>query len=657
MREARRSSRFVVLAFVVAAASSALVATAVAASAWTAASRASRTTCDVTLNTGFVYGSDVATAGNVCVAPDDPGAAALEWGNYTWQSLTIESGAELVVTLQHSCGGGAGPSSLTLTNGGTIQQGSTLGLSDSVNCFGGGESDLYVTGGTLVNQGTLSADACDDSNGCLYGSNGSTGPRGLSGSIVNRGTIRSDARIPIVDYGGALLNQGTITLGTSDPNTVGHGFDVASGAGASVVNGTNGSIDTTDGDFFMDSGNTFVQGAGSATGTPLLLIGDTIRYTGAGASHVDVRGPTTLSGNIAGSQTLELQGQGGFCQYTQAAVTAATSFTNAGTIVTTQCNGNPSLSVSSGTLTNKGTIESQAGLDLHATVTNRGTIQVDSNTTITIDSLTNYSAATNTLTGGTYVVAGGGAGMVVPGMDVHTNAASVTLTNGSLSDGGNNALRNLTSNQGKLSLLAGQLSLTGNLTNSGTLELGWANELDVGAYTQSSGGRLIVHVAGNYGGPNDQLRDLGAAMLAGGLSVVVDPGYTPAAGDQDQFMAYASSSGAFTAVSGTSTGGGLHDVLEYDTNDATLVFRRTKIVVNPTSGAAGSTFEVRGQGFSPGETVTLSFGSTALPPASANGSGQFDVTLSVPSVPSGTYAVSATGATSFVTVNAHFQVT
>lgn len=635
---------------VVAVAGAFVVLSALAASAGTASARGARATCDVTLTTGAVYGSGLETAGDVCVAPGGPGAAVMEWGNYTWQSVTIEDGASLVVTLQHSCGPGMGPSSLTLTNGGTIEHGGTLGLSDPINCFGGGESDLYVTGGTLVNHGTISADACDDSSGCLYGSNGSTGARGLSGSIANDGTIRSDTKIPILYYGGTLANQGAIDLGASDPNIVGHGLYVEPGAGAVLVNGNGGSIDATNGDVYMDGGNTYVQGAGTSTGT-IALVNDALKYTGTGSSQINVEGSTTVAGNLAYGQSLRLAtiGCGGpgtaTATFTTDSTTAGTidtssagclgpggvalavapgkTFTNTGTILfggnftgsstvqgrvanqgsftvdlgqwdggnqslqdlggsftnsgtftvagtstfevsgtgvmfanstggsvadegifqmdagntyvqgsgsvtgnmpllvsdtldltgagagsfdlegTTTVNGNvaagqllnvhstgcggpgdatatfPNNTTNAGTitsqwggcfggpgnatvvmgagttLTNTGMITSgnAANLMIHGTVTNRGTIQATYHESVTMDALRNYSSASNTLTGGTYIVTDGGYGIVVPGMDIHTNAASITLYSGSLSDGANNALRDLSANQGKLSLL------------------------------------------------------------------------------------------------------------------------------------------------------------------------------------------------------------
>lgn len=146
-------------------------------------------------------------------------------------------------------------------------------------------------------------------------------------------------------------------------------------------------------------------------------------------------------------------------------------------------------------------------------------------------------------------------------------------------------------------------------------------------------------------------------MLAGGLSVILDPNYTPAQGDQDQFMTYGSRSGSFGSVSGTNARGGLRFVLQYDPGDATLMVRRTRITLSPTAGAAGSSFQIAGVGFSPGEAVSLTFGSTSLAAATANGSGQFVVMRRVPNVAAGTYAVTATGRTSFVGVGAPFVVT
>jgi hypothetical protein len=86
----------------------------------------------------------------------------------------------------------------------------------------------------------------------------------------------------------------------------------------------------------------------------------TLNYTGAGASTIALRGTSTLSGNISKGQSLIIQGTNA----ENAAATAATGFTNTGTITLTQIENdgnNVTLVLHAGTLDNKGTLNGEVG--------------------------------------------------------------------------------------------------------------------------------------------------------------------------------------------------------------------------------------------------------------------------------------------------------
>jgi subtilisin family serine protease len=82
------------------------------------------------------------------------------------------------------------------------------------------------------------------------------------------------------------------------------------------------------------------------------------------------------------------------------------------------------------------------------------------------------------------------------------------------------------------------------------------------------------------------------------------------------------------------------------------------IRTNPPSGPAGSTTTVNGQGFSPNESVTISFANAVVGTATADGTGAFSKTITVPSGSRrGGHLISAVGATSLLTTQTTFKVT
>ena len=441
------------------------------------------------------------------------------------------------------------------TNAGTI----------SGDC-GPGPASLTVSSGTLDNTGQIA-----------------TYPVGLnvSGNVANTGTV-SIGNDTVAYGGGTFLNEGALDINSSSG-----AFAVAAGSGATFSNSSKGTV-SIDGSFTVGGGNV-VDEAGPITvasgGSVPLLVSDTLNYEGKGASTIEVQGTTTLSGNIGRKQTIELYAPSGFCQAPGATVTAAAGFTNSGTIDTTCGNGTATISLTSGKILNLGTIKTYPGpLTVQATVENHGTLSAGYNSSLTISALSNYNATTQTLTGGTYIAnsTSNCSGIVVPGMDIATNHATIEIYGGCppLSDGSGSSLSGLSDNAGTLDI--GQsaneaINLAGSLTNSGTIELGEDNDIHLnGNYEQTSTGRLATIVGGTsatytYG----QLEIAGTATLAGTFAITKDPAYTPSVGDTQQVVTFSSSTGTFKTVTGRSIGGGLYFALQYTSSAAQLVVTKT----------------------------------------------------------------------------------
>jgi len=67
----------------------------------------------------------------------------------------------------------------------------------------------------------------------------------------------------------------------------------------------------------------------------------------------------------------------------------------------------------------------------------------------------------------------------------------------------------------------------------------------------------------------------------------------------------------------------------------------SSIVVNPSSGAPGTTVQVTGSSFYPNSTVTVTYNGNVVGKVNASSSGSFTLTFTVPSLPNGTYTVRA----------------
>jgi len=251
------------------------------------------------------------------------------------KSLTIggSAGTQTLVVAA-TCGADA---KLTTTTGLLIEANGALTMTKSV-C-----NNSVRLVGPIANAGTLS------SEGGEGGDN-----RFIDGNLTNTGTLQVDSTIEYNAKGTTLTNEGAIDLAT--------GVALVGSSEASIVNASGAINATGTGTVGMEPGTSFTQGDGATSGTkPVILRQAHLIYTGTGVSKITQHGEGgTVSGNLAAGQSLVLESTNGEDEKT----TASASFTNAGSITLTKSETNDNiahLEISSGTLTNSGTITSEAG--------------------------------------------------------------------------------------------------------------------------------------------------------------------------------------------------------------------------------------------------------------------------------------------------------
>ena len=224
--------------------------------------------------------------------------------------------------------------------------------------------------GTLTNTGTLTSN---------FGSAG--GSRTLDGSLTNSGAVNIDSDTSFAGSGALFSNKKTVTVADEATLSTTAGQTFTDATGGSVTTASGGSLDFND--------TIFNVGAGSPGSAPVLLEdSSTLNLAGSAAAGTFVlRGSGTMTGSVAAAQSVVLQSVG--C-VTGTYVTAPAGFTNAGSIELTNVRGTcadsqPAQLEWSGTLTNTGTLTSAFGSaggtrTLNGSLTNKGTVNVKSNT-------------------------------------------------------------------------------------------------------------------------------------------------------------------------------------------------------------------------------------------------------------------------------------
>jgi len=314
-------------------------------------------------NGAVIYnaGGTIRDLGSVTV---NKGATFIEGsGTVTGAAPTISGALDLA---------GAGASTFDLT--GYLNSPSVSGnvAANQTLLVHGGTGDPVEATGSFTNDGTIFGLGCLELPAGDTLTNASTivvAPGVtfcMAGNVKNQvtGTIAMDGNSP---YGAGLDLQGAVTLtnkGTIDVGSL--NSSLSAGAAGTIFNQA-GTI-SNGGTITVPGGATFIEGAGTTSGGPI-LVGGALRLTGKGTSSFDLLGSVfkgaTLSGDIARGQTVWVDGA-------STSPTSSGSFTNFGTLI-----GNGYFKLSPGaTLTNKGTLEvghggsGSAGLDLLGNLVN-----------------------------------------------------------------------------------------------------------------------------------------------------------------------------------------------------------------------------------------------------------------------------------------------
>jgi hypothetical protein len=344
-----------------------------------------------------------------CISENGTYTVTLSAVSASVKSLTIggSSGTQ-TLSVESSC---AGSASLGSSSGLTVGVKGAVTLTNSGLCTNG-----VTLGGPLVNSGTITTEA---------GTGG--GARNLQGNLTNKGKLAIDTNTSFNGSNATLTNEGAVDLA--------EGLELYVAGSDAFTNGAGGSISAIGtANVFVPGSATFNEGAGTTSGSqPVIAQESTVNYTGSGASTIKMRSYYDhLSGNIAPSQTLDIEGcdGGGY----QAIVDAKVGFTNEGSITftsandgTSNCGSNDNVTLNienGGTLTNTGTITTEPGNGgeryLNGNVTNQGKLALNSSASFSGSSATLTNEGATDLAEGTrlYIASG----------DAFTNGAGGSIS-------------------------------------------------------------------------------------------------------------------------------------------------------------------------------------------------------------------------------------
>jgi fibronectin-binding autotransporter adhesin len=358
-------------------------------------------------------------------------------GTYT---VTLTSGGSVTVK-SLTLGGESGTQSLVLGNA-TNQ---TLDFDATAALAVGAHGALTLTDGVGQNgqNVTVESGSTISNSGTITTETDQGGGRILKPGLANKGTLAINANTTFNASKATLTNEGAVTLANEK--------QLALSAETSFIN--NGKVVATgSGRVFLESGTAFTEGTGNTSGTlPVVIEGGSLDYTGTGASTIAQRGAgNTLAGSSSTGQALLIENN-----VNQTASTTATNFANGGSITLTDApgsNGQTVTLISSGTLTNTGTItteDDQGGTRaLQGNVVNKGTVA--------IGEATAYNGSKGTWTNEGALDVSEGERMTV------SNESSVVNTSGNIAGGSGE-------HPGAVFLESGTAFTEGNGTTSGTL--------------------------------------------------------------------------------------------------------------------------------------------------------------------------------------------
>jgi hypothetical protein len=250
------------------------------------------------------------------------------------------------------------------------------------------EDAVATANGAFTNNGTISlanGDSCPGnvtltsptgiftSTNSLVSQSGSGGTRMLLGNMTISGQLTVNTNTTFNSAGTTYTNQGFLNVADGATFTVSNGTTFINTTGGLIVPNNTGLV--------LVQGATFNQGAGSGNGTKPVVVDDgTLNYTSNGGIGIGLRGTSTLTGAVAAGQTLSFEST---CAE-NASATAPQSFVMGGTlnfVNADSCPNSSTLTLTTGTLTNRGTVQTVAGAGgtrlLQGSLSNQGTVLVD----------------------------------------------------------------------------------------------------------------------------------------------------------------------------------------------------------------------------------------------------------------------------------------
>jgi fibronectin-binding autotransporter adhesin len=416
----------------------------------------------------------------------------------------VSSGA---LTIQPGSAGMTNSGTLEAANQGTlILKGTYTNTGGTIEALGesGGtvSSTVQLTGGAVINGGTLTTTTVNGNSGLIEGI-GAVTLNGITNSgtyAVNAGTTTT-LEGTIANSGSITLSGSTLSLGNSVTLT-GKGTVVLSNSATNLITAATSGLTLTNGNTIEGAGT--IQDMGIVnTGTieanqstPLIILpssaglnnkgtlsvstGDTMQIgTSAGGALLNFSGTTLTGGTYTVNGTLEFGTSG------TSVVTDAANITLTGSAAKIIDFANQNVLTDLATITSAGsfTIGSGANFTTAGNFTNDGKLTVNSGSTFKVTgSLTNFNSSSDTLTGGTYTVAGK---LDFAGADIVTDAANLTMS-------GTGEILNSTNSSNGLTNLA-TITAAGSFTLSGRANFTTVGNLtDNGKLTVSSGSALTV---------------------------------------------------------------------------------------------------------------------------------------------------------------------
>jgi hypothetical protein len=294
---------------------------------------------------------------------------------YDHLSGNISPGQSLAI---EACAGGGNPAIVKAASGFSNEGSLTLTSAkhSGADCGGNDYDTFALESGTLTNTGTIDVEP------------GIGGARTFEGSLTNKGTVDVNANTSFDGSGAVLTNEGALDLAEGVGLSVANADSVVNGAGGNIAGGASGYL-------LAASNASFTEGAGTTSGAePVIVEQGTLNYTGSGASSIRLRSYYDhLSGSISPGQSLAIEACAG--SGNPAIVKAASGFSNEGSLTLTSakhsgadCGGNDydTVTLEGGTLTNTGTISTEAGTGgertLEGSLTNDRLLSLGAGTTL-----------------------------------------------------------------------------------------------------------------------------------------------------------------------------------------------------------------------------------------------------------------------------------